>query len=48
MLSPPDAEAVSPHIKLTETASEIIGLVDRDSIKFFIRVKTGRDFIILP
>ena len=45
---PPDAEAVSPQIILTETASEIIGFVEIPRIIFCKAVNTAKDFITLP
>ena len=46
--SPPDAEAVRPHITLTETASDIIGFVEIPSTIFCKAVNTANDFITLP
>ena len=46
--SPPEAEAVSPHIKLTDKASEIIGFDETPNITNCIRVNTASDFITLP
>ena len=46
--SPPEAEAVSPHIKLTDKASEIIGFDETPNITDCIRVNTASDFITLP
>ena len=43
-----EAEAVSPHITLTEIASEIIGLLDIFIMVFCIVRKIGKDLIILP
>lgn len=46
--NPPEAEAVSPQIILTDIASEIIGLAEIFIILVWIAVKIGNALIILP
>ena len=48
MPRPPEAEAVRPHIKFTDKASDIIGFEDIPNINDCITSNTANDFITLP